>query len=251
MKTSRRIAPSSLVFAVVALLIVFSGNGVPAGTIEGKLPASEQYWNQFHGPNGDNRALATGLPIEFSETHNIRWKTAIHDRGWSSPVVWGEQIWVTTAREDGKELFAVCVDLNNGRIIHDIKVFDVARPQLEFSDLNSHATPTAVVEDRRVYVHFGTYGTACLDTKTGKKLWERRDLNCDHVNRGASSPIVDGNALFLTFDGADVQFAVALDKNTGETLWLRNREIESDYLGALKEGLGKGWQHGMEKQNPG
>ena len=180
-------------------------------------------WNQFRGPNGNGKSLRTNLPLEFNETNNIRWKTPIHDRGWSSPVVWGKQIWMTTGREDGTQLFAICVDLESGEIIHDIKVFDVADPQLELPDMNSHATPTPIIEEGRVYVHFGTYGTACLDTKSGKKLWERRDLNCDHRVRAGSSPIIDGDSLFLAFDGVDVQFIVALDKKTGSTLWKRDR----------------------------
>ena len=80
-------------------------------------------------------------------------------------------------KEDGSELFAVCVTWSQ-EITHDIKVFDVANPQNEWSDLNTHATPTPIVEEGRIYVHYGTYGTACLDTQTGKKIWERRDLNC-------------------------------------------------------------------------
>ena len=234
MKTSWWITPGILAFVVVTLGIMFSGNSVLAKTTEGHHPANEKYWNQFRGPNGDGKALATNLPVEFSETKNIRWKTPIHDKGWSSPVVWGDQIWLTTALEDGRELFAICVDLNSGEIIHDIKVFDVAQPQLEYADLNTHATPTPIVEDGRVYVHFGTYGTACLDTKSGEKLWERRALNCDHRVRPASSPIIDGDSLFLTFDGVDVQFIAALDKNTGKTLWLQNRVAGLDMAAMLK-----------------
>ncbi|MBI1930053.1 PQQ-binding-like beta-propeller repeat protein [Candidatus Poribacteria bacterium] len=195
---------------------------------------NKDYWNQFRGPNGDGKTLATDLLVEFGETQHVRWKTAIHGKGYSSPVVWDDQIWLTTAPDDGRELFAICVDLDSGEIVHDIKVFDVAQPKLEYPHLNSHATPTPVVEDGRVYVHFGTYGTACLDTKSGKKLWERRDLNCDHRVRPASSPIIDGDSLFLVFDGVDVQFVVALDKKTGKTLWLRNREVESDFAAALR-----------------
>ncbi|MYE87459.1 hypothetical protein F4X33_00485 [Candidatus Poribacteria bacterium] len=116
----------------------------------------EVYWNQFRGPNGNGESVAMDLPLEFSETQNIRWRIPIHDKGWSSPVVWGDQIWLTTGREDGTELFAICVDKNSGKIIHDIKVFDVAHPQLEYNNLNSHATPTHIVEKDRVYVHFGT-----------------------------------------------------------------------------------------------
>ncbi len=191
-------------------------------------------WNQFRGPNGDGKAIATDLPTQFSETENVRWKTPIHDKGYSSPVVWDNQIWVTTAREDGRELFAICVDLESGDILHDIKVFDVAEPQLEHGDLNSHASPTSIVEEGRIYVHYGTYGTACLDTKTGAKLWERRDLNCDHRVRPASSPIIDENTLFLTFDGVDVQFIAALNKNTGDTLWLQHRKVNSNFEDVLR-----------------
>ena len=195
---------------------------------------AEKPWNQFRGPNGNGKTSATNLPVKFNETKNIRWKTPIHNQGWSSPVVWGNQIWLTTATEGGTELFAICVDLESGKIIHDIKVFDVAHPQLTMPQMNTHASPTPIVEEGRVYVHFGSYGTACLDTKTGKKLWERRDLNCDHRVRAGSSPIIDGDLLFLTYDGLDVKFIVALDKNSGKTVWIRNRDIESEDVGTEK-----------------
>ena len=198
--------------------------------------ASGKYWNQFRGPNGDGVSLATNLPVQFGESKNVRWKTAIHDEGWSSPVVWGDQIWLTTGRRDGSQLFAICVDFKTGEVIHDIKVFDVADPQKVYQGYNTHATPTPVVEDGRVYVHFGAYGTACLDTKSGRKLWERRDLKCDHRVRPASSPIIDGDSLFLQFDGVDAQFVAALDKRTGKTLWLRHREVKSDFEAVLKAG---------------
>ena len=219
---------------IVILTFIFSFVFVLSYAHSAQDKIAKHYWNQFRGPNGDGKATATNLPIEFSETENVRWKVPIHDKGYSSPVVWGNQIWLTTAREDGSELFAVCVDLENGDILHDIKVFDVDEPQLEHGDLNSHASPTPIVEEGRIYVHYGTYGTACLDTKTGDKLWERRDLNCDHRVRPASSPIIDEDTLFLTFDGVDVQFIAALDKNTGDTLWLQHRKVDSNFEDVLK-----------------
>ena len=79
-----------------------------------------EYWNQFRGPNGDGKSNALNLPVEFSESKNVRWKTPIHDQGWSSPVVWQKQIWLTTAKEDGSELFVVCIDLESGKVVHDI-----------------------------------------------------------------------------------------------------------------------------------
>jgi len=278
---------------------------------------ADNHWNQFRGPNGDGKSLAENVPVEFGETKNVRWKTPIHDEGWSSPVVWGNQVWLTTGRLEGSgpiakkgkarsqkktgggtakkpevgkqelveamrakgmsdeeirewfaksqtkpgkkgiaasgqkkdtakpskrnggklELFAVCVDLRTGKVIHDIKVFDVPEPQLENPGLNTHATPTPVVEEGRVYVSYGTYGTACLDTRTGKKLWERRDLNCDHRVRPGSSPIVDGDSIYLHLDGVDAQFVAALDKRTGGTRWIEKRKVDSD-LGDTMRALG-------------
>ena len=184
------------------------------------------YWNQFRGPN-NGIAPDANLPIEFSDTKNVQWRTPIHDLGWSSPVVWKDQVWLTTAKVDGSEVFAVCVDLETGKKVHDIKVFDVSDPQTEYNHLNTHATPTPIIEEGRIYVHFGSYGTACLDTKTGKKLWERRDLNCDHRVRAASCPIIDGDLLFLTYDGVDNQFVAALDKESGKTRWITKRSYKS------------------------
>lgn len=237
----------SLTILVLALVAVLTSSYTTFAQNETK----EAYWNQFRGSNGDGKSVAANLPFEFSETQNIRWKTAIHDKGWSSPVIWGNQIWLTTGREDGTELFAICVDKSTGKIIHDIKVFEVAEPQMEYPDLNSHATPTPIVEKDRVYVHFGAYGTACIDTKNGEKLWERRDLNTDHRVRPASSPIIDGDSLFLTFDGVDVQFIVALNKHTGDTLWMRNRDVDLDMATMLKaEGFSDADIKETQKEKP-
>jgi outer membrane protein assembly factor BamB len=187
-------------------------------------PAGEN-WPQFRGLDGTGRSDATGLPVRWSEKENVVWKTPIHDKGWSSPVVWGNQVWLTTGRADGKELFALCIDRATGKILHDRKVFDVAEPAY-CHPFNSYASPTPFIEEGRVYVHFGTYGTACLDTATGKTLWERRDLHCDHYRGPGSSPILYGGLLFVHFDGIDVQYLVALDKATGKTVWQKKRAIE-------------------------
>src|SRR5262249_15385914 len=180
-------------------------------------------WPEFRGPTADGHAAAKGLPIEWSETKNVVWKTKIHDKGWSSPVVWGKQIWMTTALADGKELFAVCVDFDSGRIIHDVKVFDVEEPFF-CHPFNSYASPTPAVEKGRVYVHYGSAGTACLDTQSGKVLWERRDLPCDHFRAAGSSPVLYDSLLILTFDGYDQQYLAALDKTSGKTVWKKDRK---------------------------
>ncbi len=198
------------------------------------LPARAN-WNQYRGPNGDGNAGTVQLPIEFSDTKNVRWRTAIHDQGHSSPVIWGNQVWVTSGIADSSKLFAICVDLESGEILHDILVFDIPRPKLQYPRLNSPASPTPFVEEGRVYVHFGNFGTACLDINSGEKLWERTDLHCDHRVRAASSPIVDDGLLYLTFDGVDVQYFIALDKFTGETVWRQDRSVDNDFSKVLRE----------------
>jgi outer membrane protein assembly factor BamB len=190
---------------------------------------AEENWPQFRGPRGDGTSRAVGLPLTWSESRHVRWKTAIHGRGHCSPVVWDDQVWLTTATEDGHRLFAVCVDRASGRIMHDVLVFAVEHPE-PVHTLNSYASPTAVVEAGRVWVHFGTYGTACLDTSSGKILWARNDLHCDHFRGPGSSPILCGDRLILHFDGIDVQYLTALDKNTGKTLWKTDRS--TDFAGA-------------------
>jgi outer membrane protein assembly factor BamB len=173
----------------------------------------------------DGVSDATGLPLRWSETENVAWKTGIHDFGYSTPVVWDGQVWLTTAKEDGTALYAVCIDLNSGKVMRDIEVFRPEKPQA-INALNSYATPSAVIEAGRVYVHFGTFGTACIDTVSGEVLWRRSDLNCDHMQGPASSPVLFGDLLIVTLEGTDKQFMAALDKKTGATVWMYNRPAD-------------------------
>jgi outer membrane protein assembly factor BamB len=182
-------------------------------------------WPQFRGPDGNGHSDAHGLPVNWSETQNIGWKTAIHGRGWSSPVIYGNQIWLTSASQDGRQLFVLCIDRESGTIIRDWKLFDVAEPQFVHS-FNSYASPTPVIESGRVYVTFGAAGTAAIDTKTFRVVWERRDIECNHFRGAGSSPILFGNLLLMHFDGSDRQFVIALDKRTGRTVWQTNRSID-------------------------
>jgi outer membrane protein assembly factor BamB len=182
-------------------------------------------WPQFRGPEGTGHSDARDLPLNWSETNNVVWKTPIHDRGWSSPVIYGDQIWLTTAAQDGRKLYAICVDRETGRVIQDMKLFEVAQPQYAHP-FNTYASPTPVIEEGRVYVTFGSPGTACIDTKSFKVLWERRNLECNHFRGAGSSPIIFRDLLIMHFDGSDHQFVVALDKQTGKTVWQTKRSID-------------------------
>ena len=137
----------------------------------------------------------------------------------------GSQVWLTTATPDGKQLSALALDKDTGKILHDLKLFDVATPQFAHA-FNTYASPTPVIEPGRVYVTFGSPGTAAIDTATGKVVWERRDLECNHFRGAGSSPILFGNLLLMHFDGSDVQYVVALDKRTGKTVWKTDRSVD-------------------------
>ena len=182
--------------------------------------ASELSWWQFLGPQGTGLAGSGELPMDWNDEEGVAWKTEIHGRGWSSPVIRENQVWMTTSSADGRQLFAICVDRNTGEIIHDRKIFDVSNPQ-KISNANTYATPTPVTDGDRVFVHFGTYGTACLNPETAEIIWSRRDLKCDHeTNAGpASSPTLVGENLVFHVDGRDVQYIIALSKVDGKTVW--------------------------------
>jgi len=206
----------------------------------GNAFTAESHWNQYRGSNGDGKSTARNLPAEFSETQNVRWKVAIAGQGWSSPVVWENEIWLTAGNTERQELRALCVDLESGEIVKDIKVFDMVPRQVveaykhDSPHLNSPATPTPVVEEEYLFVHFGSQGIACLDRKTGDKIWERRDLRVYQPVRQGSSPIVDDKNLYVAYDGTDQQFFVALDKRTGETRWQTDRNVDTDWAATLR-----------------
>ena len=170
--------------------------------------AAAEAWPQFRGPSGDGFSEAKGLPLSWSEQKGVKWKVPLHGRAWSSPVIWNDQIWLTTASEDGKELSVLCHDRASGKCVRDDVLFRVETPQFAHK-FNTYGSPTPVIEEGRVYVTFGSPGTACLDTASGKVLWERRDLECNHFRGAGSSPILWKNLLIMNFDGSDHQFIIA------------------------------------------
>ena len=195
-------------------------------------------WPQFRGPWGNGLAVQAddrsrlGLPIHWSEKENVRWKTAIPYRGWSTPVVMDGQVWLTTATLDGHDFFVICVDADSGRIRLQEKLFHADRPEPLGNPLNCYASPSPAIEPGRVYVHFGSYGTAAIDTKTSQVLWKRSDLPCRHYRGPGSSLLLFQNLLILTMDGVDVQYLVGLDKETGRTVWKTDRTAQWDDLDA-------------------
>ena len=210
----------------------FSMIVVGCATLVGMAQAD---WPEFRGPTGDGQAVATGLPQTWSETENVKWKTEIPFRGWSTPVVLGAQVWLTTATLDGHDFYALCLDTETGKVVFNKKLFHCDNPEPLGNAVNGYASPSPAIEPGRVYLHFGSYGTACLDTSTFQVLWQRTDLPCRHYRGPASSVILFENLLILTMDGVDQQYLIALDKQTGKTVWKTNRSVKfNDAEGSQK-----------------
>lgn len=183
-------------------------------------------WTHFLGAAQNNLiADAPKLPVEWSAENRVRWRSEIPGQGWSSPLVGDGKIWMTTATEEGLSLRVVAVDYQTGQILHDVEVFHLDAVPAKHRR-NSHASPTGILENNRLYVHFGTHGTAALDTRTAEVVWRQQGLKLDHMNGPGGSLADHGNLLLVPCDGSDVQYEVALSKATGEIAWKTERSAK-------------------------
>jgi outer membrane protein assembly factor BamB len=214
-----------------ALLAVFSNGG------------EAEDWYQFRGPSGDGHITEKNVPTTWGGFFEKPvWKTVVPGRGWSSPIVAANRIWLTSSEQLALSdqaveqklasrpfgstdfqthasvvLFAVELNADTGEILRRIDLFSVENPP-PIHSMNSYASPTPVTDGLRVYCHFGSLGTACIDIPSGKVLW-RREFKIEEITGGGASPVLWDNHLFVPFDGSDEQYLVALDKLTGQTKW--------------------------------
>ena len=223
----------------------------------GSLLAKDE-WPQFRGPDGTGVSKASGLPTTWSETSNVRWKSPVSGKGHSSPVISDNQIWLTSSVEiplsaeekqrklaanpDAKNLKlagslslrAICLDRESGKVLHDVELLKVSEPE-PIHALNSYASPTPLLENDRLYCHFGTYGTVALDAKTAAIAWTNTEHKIEHQNGPGSSPASSGDLLVINFDGMDKQYVAALAKQTGKTVWSTTRTGTMDNRPDLKK----------------
>ena len=183
---------------------------------------AERSWSAFRGRGGQGHAAGANPPTEWNERRNITWRTEVPGLGYSSPVIEGDQVWVTTAAADGSQLGAVRLNVETGELLHSVTLFQPAEVE-EIHQTNSYASPTPVVSNGRLYCHFGRYGTACLDTASGDVAWRNEELVIEHQGGPGSSPVLYEDLLIINCDGADEQYVAALDVATGEIRWKRDR----------------------------
>ena len=195
--------------------------------------ASAADWTEFRGPNGQGVTEIRHLPLSWSKTEHVVWRQELPGKGWSSPVLLGKRIYLTSAipgekpatGEPSQSLHALCLDAETGTVIWDHEIFQQPAGQRIHSK-NSHASATPITDGKVVYVHFGTHGTACLNLEDGKAVWKTTELKYVPQHGNGGSPILVDDKLVLSCDGTDVQFIVALDRATGKIVWKTPRSVK-------------------------
>jgi outer membrane protein assembly factor BamB len=191
--------------------------------------AAAENWPRFRGPSGQGMSSETRLPVQWDES-TVAWKTAIPGLGRSSPIVWGDRLFVTTATEEGKACHILALDRRSGKILWDIEVFrqDVSMRRKQ----NSFATPTPVTDGKRVYAIFAGGGMAAVDF-AGKLAWTNRDVTYYSEHGLGASPVLYKDLLIMPFDPSttgenrrlgwqipwEESFLFAVDTTTGKRHW--------------------------------
>ena len=228
---------------LIGLILAMSTSSANAQTQENQSQ-TQSHWSQFRGvENGE--ALRSAKPPVKWDAQQTAWEVDIPGTGWSSPVYANKRIWITSAvteligekpvtKNRGAfelanlktvaariDLHAICVNLESGKLIHNIKLATVDRPE-SINPLNSYASPTPAISDGKIVCHFGSYGTWCLNEETGKPIWSKKFVVNHSVGPG-SSPIIFENKVIMVCDGTDLQYITAVDINSGEEVWKTNR----------------------------
>jgi outer membrane protein assembly factor BamB len=241
--------------AIVSLVILLFTCGGPDSACAFQQSSLET-WTRLRGENGDGLTSGTNLPDDLADPANILWKAAVPGRGWSSPVILENEIWMTTALETGLPsagdsgdngsgeaeettepsiaLKAVCLDRTSGQLLTVVDLFDVKSPP-PIHNMNSYASPSPVADEYRVYCHFGTFGTAAIDRQTREVAWRNNENVIEHETGPGSSPIVYRDKLIFHCDGTDQQYLCALETETGKQVWRTGRSGEMEKVGMYKK----------------
>lgn len=222
----------SALLPLFLLPLAIASTMAPAATSTLGATASAE-WPEFRGPNAQGQSEAKNLPLYWGPASHVVWKAPVPGIGWSSPVVAGDRIYLTTAVSlSGKEeatadrsLRALALDAATGKPVWEVELFKAASPRAHRK--NSHASPTPVFEDDRLYVHFGHLGTACLDAATGKTVWSTQEHSYSPVHGNGSSPVLVGDLLIFSADAESEPRVIALDKATGKQRWAFARQSDA------------------------
>ncbi|MES2506029.1 MAG: PQQ-binding-like beta-propeller repeat protein [Verrucomicrobiota bacterium] len=191
--------------------------------------AAAEDWPEFRGPTHQGQTLTKGLPTEWSPSvnKNILWKAPVPGVGWSSPVVIGDRVYLTTAVTQGgvekpdaeRSLRALCLQAADGKVVWDQEIFIQSKDAPAVHKKNSHASPTAVYDEGKLYVHFGHQGSACLNAADGSVVWKTQSFGYKPVHGNGGSPVIEGGLFIFNADAETDPAVIALDKITGAQVW--------------------------------
>ncbi len=190
------------------------------------MAADQSEWPQFRGPNADGHVKGKASPLEWSDSKNVIWKTLIPGLGWSSPALAQGKVFLTTAvpKDGGLSLRALAIDANSGKIVWDTHVRAVEKAP-KIHSKNSHASPTPIIRDGSVFVHFGALGMAKLSAADRAIQWTNFDIDYPPVHGSGGSPVLHDGKLVIVCDGSTNPFVAAIDAKTGKLAWKQPRSI--------------------------
>ena len=211
--------------------------------------AAEDNWPRFRGPGARGVATDANLPEKWSDTENVAWKTDVPGLGWSSPIVWGNRVFLTTSvnaaeteepkkgyyigskgeDEEQREWRVLCLDLVSGKVLWN-QTLNKGKPFGPMHQKNSYASETPVTDGKYVYAYFANVGVFCLDFE-GHTVWSKPiEPHTTRMNWGAAaSPVLYKDRLYIVNDNEEDSYILALDKQTGEQIWRTQRDEKSNW----------------------
>lgn len=212
-------------------------------TLAAGLAPEEGYWPYWRGPAADGMAIGDA-PLHWSDTQNVRWKTDIPGLGNSSPVVWGDQIFLTTAIPTGApargsqaehKFDVLCLDRKTGKVLWQRTSKTAVPHEGAHETYGSFASNSPVTDGKHVYAFFGSRGTYCYDMN-GNLIWQKDfgvQLRMKMGFGEGMAPVLSGDRLILVFDHEGESFMVALDKESGKEIWRTSRDEKSNWAAPL------------------
>ena len=212
----------AIVIAAVAAFVVAAAPAVTLIPVEGE---GAKYWPRWRGPSGQGHVAGTNYVDTWSDTTNVKWKVPVPGRGHSSPIVWKNHLFLTTAEAEGTKLSLLAFTRTDGKLLWSTAIPSTGVVERVYRK-NSHASATATTDGQRIYASFGTHGLAAFDFN-GKLLWHQKLGDLRNYHGSAGSPVLYKDRLFIYQDHGGTEklrsFVAAFDAKTGSVIWKKDR----------------------------